>query len=264
MDAAEQFLSNPWVVAGVTSVIVAVVVLLLTLRATRKVGQILLTAWSSNLVTSLKTQASGLAVTFKGEEIPSATVARIVVWNDGNVVIRRESLEPKDPVTVELAPGLRLLDLTPLHVSDSLGGFRTGVGKGPKGGESFSIDFDYLKPKNGAALQLVYTGTGVKDLLLSGTLIDQPPPKWTGIRRRWLSNLFMLIFMGFMFSAIFILLLPFNTQHHELTKALYLLVWGVPALTLFLLRGHLGQLVFRVPTALRPFSEGTTAKSKAG
>ena len=109
--------SNPWFIAVVTVVAAGIVGVLLN-YLTRREGRICPSGWSNSLVGGLKTQAKGLSVSFNGQEITAASVGRIAIWNDGNTVVKKDSIDSKDPIVFELRKGLRLLEFTILFSSD--------------------------------------------------------------------------------------------------------------------------------------------------
>lgn len=258
MLTVEEVATNPWLI----TVVVAAVVLFLTLRLTRKEARLLLTASNSQIVGPLGGEAAGIAITHDGREIPSASSAKIVLWNDGNKTLRSSDVVPNDPLVINLKGGVKLLALVPASVSDPLSGFMPIAEHATGRDDRVALRFDHFKPGKGAAIQVVHTGTSASDLSLGGSFIDYDPPKWVPVRRNWLALVGMMLFLVVFFGPLVFLKDAEDTSH------ITTMVFGIVALcasygTVFTLlypsvgftRMLVRRFVIRVPKDLAPFSE---------
>jgi len=98
-----------------------------------------------------------LKVLYKDKDLQANVNALIVyVWNDGKLSIKAENV--LEPLRIELDPACEILDARLLKVSRSVAKFAKGeVSQSTK--NSLPISFAILEHSDGAAIQIIYTGS---------------------------------------------------------------------------------------------------------
>ena len=122
---------------------------------------------SVNLLKNNHHNIDGLNITYNGAEYSNLSLTNIVLWNNGNKVIRRSDIASDDPLKVFTNDSSQILEKKILKVNQSLN--KIQVIKDTE--NEITFDFEYLEPKNGMVLQILHTGEK-KSIDVSCTLID--------------------------------------------------------------------------------------------
>lgn len=134
------------------------------------------------LVEGYSTRFGGLDVTFGGKSIENLSVARVLIWNNGNQTIDRTDLQTADRIHIALASPAKLLDVRVL-ATNSPSEFSCIASSDT----TATIDFEYLDRGQGAVVQLIHTGLSSKDVTVRGSAKGSRPPKQRRVTvYRWL------------------------------------------------------------------------------
>jgi hypothetical protein len=97
--------------------------------------------------------------------IPNVTVSNLLIFNSGDVVIKRSDIDPNDPLKIGIKNGAILevkvstntVSSSPLELSTSE--------------NTTLLVFEYLNPCDGAIISLVHTGKSSSDIEVAGKVI---------------------------------------------------------------------------------------------
>ncbi len=149
---------------------------------------------TENMVKKLSSWVSDLSVTYQGRPVVAASVAKVVIWNDGRKELRKEDVAPAAPVRIAAKPPAQILSVTALSVSTPANS-STVSSLDPKG--FAQVDFHYLNPRDALAVQVIHTGTVDGDLTVGGELIGGSPVRVTDPWRGWVYSLTAgILFVG--------------------------------------------------------------------
>jgi hypothetical protein len=117
---------------------------------------------------------SQLQILYKGKNINQNVSAVIVyLWNDGKLPIRADDV--LEPIRIQLSPGCEILDVRILKASRAV--TKLGIGEvSEKEKNSFPVTFSILEQSDGAALQIIYTGTTQAEVSIGGTIVGAREP----------------------------------------------------------------------------------------
>jgi hypothetical protein len=120
------------------------------------------------VVRDYKARLPELTVSYKGREMGSLEITRILFWNSGRVTIDAKDLESFDPVRLTAVEGVDILDASTVFdniESPSPPHFAGDVSTPDphfsvkKVGSQWRIKFRYVEPQRGAVIQVVHTGS---------------------------------------------------------------------------------------------------------
>jgi len=122
--------------------------------------------------------ASSLQVLYYGKPVKTSVTAVIVYfWNDGKLPIRNGDILG-GPLSIDLDEGAEILEAKLLKVSRPVIKFATGVGESAK--NSLPVGFDILERNDGAAIQIVYSGSPDAGITMRGTVVGAAGPRLLG------------------------------------------------------------------------------------
>jgi hypothetical protein len=91
-----------------------------------------------------------ITILFKGRQIENLSRLRVVIWNSGNLEVRRSDIPVAGPPSIIL-PGVRILSVGVLEASAETKCTATGDGE-----QTLSVDFEFLNPGDYAVLDVLY------------------------------------------------------------------------------------------------------------
>lgn len=155
--------ANPWVI--LTSVFITILSLIYAIktRATKK-PRYLITG--RNIIHNYRSGIEKLEITSKGVPIPSLTVTQIKIWNKGNKTINRGDITEKDPLTVSISDGFRILGKT-IYEKNEANNFKL-VEVPDK--NYLLVDFEYMDKNDGAVIEIFHTGNSPACIDIGGTI----------------------------------------------------------------------------------------------
>lgn len=119
---------------------------------------------------------SDLEVLYRKRPVGSTVIAvTIYVWNDGKLPIRAADILG-DPIGVALPAGAEILEGRVLKASRGVCRFVLGQ-VNEQARNSIPITFDILEHGDGAAIQLIYTGTPEAEVIVTGTIVGAGSPR---------------------------------------------------------------------------------------
>jgi len=184
MKTLLDFLSQPWLgtIFGILGLAAAIIFYLRSRRVSRL-------AYQYDEITLLG--ASGAAfpneieIRFSGAQVPCVTASRFVLWNAGNITLRGSDIVAGDPLRIELEEAGSILKLSTLKVTRDVNAFSVMQRSGAD--RIADIQFDYLDPGDGIALEALHSG-GRRELKLKGTLRGVPMGARNYGRANWFSD----------------------------------------------------------------------------
>jgi hypothetical protein len=138
--------------------------------------------------TPTSTFPKSVEVTFEGQQVPNLSRTNVFIWNSGNATIRSDDIAQKDPLQLVFLDQAEALDVRVIKASREV--FQFELGPFGEDGDS-SIQFDFLDPDDGVAIEILHTGWSVEAHVM-GTIkgarsrIKQGPSFQDELRRfRW-------------------------------------------------------------------------------
>ena len=95
-----------------------------------------------------------VSLLFDGKEIEDLSVTKFVIWNSGNVDIRREDIASERPLMIHNIGSASILDANIIVETDSTNHFSVDIIDSDK----IIIDFEYANKKDGIVVQVIHTG----------------------------------------------------------------------------------------------------------
>jgi hypothetical protein len=240
-------------------------------------------SWHSRnfvLVRDYRARLPELTVSYKGREMSSLEVTRIVFWNSGRVTLEAKDLESFDPVRLTATKGVEILDAS--TVVDNIGSASSPHFPGDvttpdehfsveKVGSEWRLKLRYLEPQRGAVLQVVHTGSPDRDPVgMEGSIVGASPfekrlvtvvvalpmPFPRALERR-LSFRTMRYVRSGMFFAMVVLLLATTVGFGAIAAIrrdpFYLIVAVLQLFTLLLTVRTIGRLGSSIPIGLEGY-----------
>jgi hypothetical protein len=112
-------------------------------------------------------QIDGISLTYRGEKIENLSVAKIVIWNGGNISVRKDDIVPVKPIRIFAEDNTRLLEAKVISQIDESNLWNTS---NPVGSQLI-VNFDYIGNNQGAVFQVLHTGNS-DSIKLDGKIID--------------------------------------------------------------------------------------------
>jgi hypothetical protein len=110
-----------------------------------------------------------IMVTYKGAEIPRATLSQVSIWNDGNLALRRADITAKKPLVLSVPPGQHILQCSVTYMANEAMDATLGDG------DASVLSFEYIDAGQGLICDVLHTGSD-SDLNFEGVLISASPP----------------------------------------------------------------------------------------
>lgn len=167
MDTINNILSSSVLssLLGITGIVIAII----TYTLTRKVSKIS----SQHEYTSLISKDSSnlpqqISVMFDGSLVENVSSSEFIIWNSGNSVIKRDSLDTKEPLRIVANEGTKILRHQIVISNNSINNIelKTDI----KYPNCILIDFDFLEKNEGARIEILHTGVK-NDITERGKLI---------------------------------------------------------------------------------------------
>ena len=202
-EAILEFLSRGWVgtVVGIVGLLAAVLIYFYT-RQRARIGVV---AYGRRLLgVSDPELPSRIVVTFDGEVVQRVTKSYIFIWNDGEKTIKGENIVRSDHLRIQLMePGARILQAKIVKRSRDVNQFACEVS--PTLTQAL-LDFVFLDPRDGAAIEIIHTGSKSK-LLVTGTIVEIPK----GIKE--------FSSQSVLFESVMRTIIPFGGLSHRISVA---------------------------------------------
>lgn len=174
-----QFLGQPWVgsILGIVGVSAAIVFYL----RSRQVSRLSFQREHHTIIGGANAAfPKEVTIYYEGKPVDMVTATRYVIWNSGNTTLHGNQIVETDSLRLELVGEGRVLKTTLLNVTRKVNGVTFSPwdplhwsGDSTKGHRVVKIDFDYLDPGDGLAIEVIYSGTNSL-LTLDGTLRGLP------------------------------------------------------------------------------------------
>ncbi len=177
MEWIRGALSPGWVgsaisLTGLLVGLISIVAALLIYRASRVGGRLAYQRHCAVRISSTLREVSGdVEIRFRGRRVPHLTKTLLVIWNSGKATIRGRDIVSDDPVQFAFPNGseilhARLLKATRPHI-------KFEVTRRADVNNAVTCSFDYLDPRDGAAIEILHTSVE-RYPLASGTIRGVP------------------------------------------------------------------------------------------
>lgn len=262
----DSLLSEPYfwplvtlVVGGLIALVVAIVI---GRRVARRHKLLCWTVVQTTIVSGLNSKLSGLELRYRGNPIPSATLAVLTVWNAGTEAILHEALGTHDKLRVTVPEGVEVHDVSVVPVAGGAEGVVPAWSPSHPSTD-FALTFDFINSETGFVIQVVHTGTPNQVVGLAGTLVDVPPLVKVAPARWYLDRILLYgcVVVGF---AIGIFANPFprgsNAQGEFLVLVGVGLGFGVPILMAKL--DVVDRLKYSPPGILKEYAKPPVAERR--
>ena len=161
-------------------------------------------------------------------------VSSIVIWNNGELEIKKDDVRKEFMVTVSNAKVLdyQIVNQTNPEISNF---------KVEHNSNELLIDWDYFDPKFGFELQIIYSGVAESEIKVSGYVLGREIKKVStrkpasSFHYILIINLVLFIILAFAFFKIY---KEAPSKFHLLFLMLYVI--GIPVITLFIYKGFFG------------------------
>lgn len=120
-----------------------------------------------NLIRNSISQIKDLDVLYQGQRIPSISIGKVVFWNRGEETMNGTDIAMADPLRIIGVGDTKILDASVLITNQSANQLRVDIDPSKK---FATINFDYLDKNHGGIIQVVHTGTTVRDIKVTGTI----------------------------------------------------------------------------------------------
>lgn len=218
---------------------------------------------SINLTDISLSNIKDVGVFYKGKEVDSFTVTKIVIWNKGKETIRYSDLASKDKLRLSPKYPSEIMDIEILQIVNEINGVEV-----VKENEEYILKFDFLDTNQGFVLKVFHTGSDSDDIMIKGSFIgygeiQDRDSNWVALKilmkYKWLNNYFSSIFAAIPFFFIGITtgsLFAFKfIEEKQITIALnnLLLISLVPVLVSFVILFFLRSGRKNVPNIFKSF-----------
>jgi len=119
----------------------------------------------------------GLEIFYRGAPQEMVTIARLTLWNSGTDTIDFVDVSSKQPIEVCVDSSISILDFSVVDPERSP--FKIGDKFIQNGLQIISIEFEYLDPKDGGALEIIHNGPEAAEIAVRGRIKGGKGP--TGI-----------------------------------------------------------------------------------
>jgi len=141
-------------------------------------------------IATSKDAPDGISVSYKGQAVKRISSTLVWFWNAGRRPLKREDLPATQPLEIQLEDGdesREILDVVVRRVSRQAIGFAASK-CGPSG---VTVTFDFMDQNDGAAIEILHTGSVHTEAGFSGIILGAPKGL-KRIRGRDLPRMFLL------------------------------------------------------------------------
>ncbi|RNI30933.1 hypothetical protein EFA69_06480 [Rufibacter immobilis] len=166
-EIANSIALNPWfvLIGGIVGVLGLFLSIYFYFKS-KSVKSLSYNTKNFQLVDSKLNKVEGLDVSYKGSKVLNLTVTRFIIWNSGNVTIRRDDIASKDPLRIAIVNEGGFLDYQVVREVNKVNDFTvTPIANG----RELLIDFEYLDHNDGIIIQTYHTST-IPFVRLLGTI----------------------------------------------------------------------------------------------
>lgn len=153
---------------GVAGIILAVVFY----RLGKPVRRLAFATRTFPVVLQQAKRIKGLNVDYKAQNVSRLSVSRLAIWNAGTEPIRGSEISEHDPLRLSAGDGVKVLGVELVEATRAAN--RLTVLAAEETGSGWKVMFDFLDPRDGALMDVVHDGTGLKDIALVGTIVGVP------------------------------------------------------------------------------------------
>jgi hypothetical protein len=122
---------------------------------------------SNNLIQDNISQMSGLEIEYKGHEVQTLTVSKVLFWNKGFETINRDDIVAANPLRIKCSDDVQLLDTKILSENTPSNRFSIEIDDTKSFG---NMTFDYMDKDDGVIIQIIHTGTSSSDIAIVGNI----------------------------------------------------------------------------------------------
>ncbi|WP_039057063.1 hypothetical protein [Enterobacter sp. Bisph1] len=173
-DAAIQWLSNPSIgsLIGIIGIFIAVLTYFLS-RSTHRISVHKTTKELIGLSDSMLPEQ--VEVLYEGEKVNKLSSTSFILWNSGNKVITKNSLETIDPLRIKIENHAKILR----YEIKTINNLTSNISIKPdEEGFFLKLLFDFLEKNNGFHLEILHTGKD-SDIKVAGKVIGVKTPNST-------------------------------------------------------------------------------------
>ena len=110
LHTIEDFLSSPWI--GLLVALVGIGVAIIIYFRTKRAPSLAYSQESTTLIGMTGTPPSdSIAILYEGTSVSRVTSSRVIIWNNGNTVLRNSDVVEDDPLRIELVDKGSILDI---------------------------------------------------------------------------------------------------------------------------------------------------------
>jgi hypothetical protein len=120
-----------------------------------------------NFIKGYSTFLKDLKIRYKKKYIENLSVSKVVIWNTGNKTIDKGDIATAIPLMIRALEDTKILDVSVLKMSNPANRFRSLF---HEDGKYAFLLFDYLDSNHGAVIQVIHTGTSVRNILVAGEI----------------------------------------------------------------------------------------------
>jgi len=136
---------------------------------------------NTNLIQKTASPLQDLDIKYKGHEVETLSVARVMLWNAGRQAIDGEDISVKNPLKIRSLNDVNILDVQLVGSNHEEAMLRAGVMNDHA--DSAAIMFDYLNHGWGGVFQVIHTGSQATDIVLDGSIKDVDSIELRNLRR---------------------------------------------------------------------------------
>ena len=119
------------------------------------------------LISDFIQKINNLNIDYSGNIIKTLSIAKIAIWNDGNLTINNNDFAKKDNFFISIDNDFEILDTSIIQTINTSNDIKVELSNDKK---KIAIAFDYLDKKEGFVIQLFHTGTNIKIFNFEGSL----------------------------------------------------------------------------------------------
>lgn len=114
-----------------------------------------------------------VTIAFAGKNISDLKKLNCILWNSGNIEIKRDSLPSKNPITLVFSNKINILKAS--ISNKSIDENQPNIIVDSKMNNKFYVDFEFLNPNQGINIEILYSGIMTKPVL-NGVIIGAKKP----------------------------------------------------------------------------------------
>lgn len=193
-----------------------------------------------------------LYVFFRGNRIDSLSVAKMTIWNSGNITINRDDISEIEPLLISSLEENTILGFDILYQSKTANNFVVKLHDG-----KISVGFDYIDKNEGVILKVYFSGTeynwitasgslkGIKEIKINQGIFNYP-------KVIWFDFICLIVgLLGFFLMLLFQYLLPGHTIFLQLMLLFFELFLFAGAIFILMRWFNIYSLLTFVPYTLK-------------